>query len=154
MIEPWAKRALFWAACAAVAHCAAWAGYVHHLQRQSYDTLERRQGVIETIRFSQTGVGGQHTRAKTLVLTLRAADTPHAPPQEVGSGGPREEAAAYFDRHRPGDVVPIWVRRHSGHIVDVLPPAPPDAVRLFLILLPTLGFVTAVAVVGIAGRRA
>lgn len=154
MIEPWAKRAFAWGVFAALAHSAAWAGYVYHLQRASYDGLERRQGVIEAIRFDQTGVGGMHTRMRTLVLTVRPLDHAAAPAQEFDSEAPQQMAGEYFRRHRAGDVVPIWVYRRSGRIGDVMPSPPPDLLRLFLILLPTLGLFTFLVIVGIVGHLA
>lgn len=152
-METWAKRAFGWAVLAALLHCVAWAGYVYYLQRASYDELEQRRGVIEKITFSQTGIGGQYTRARSLVLVVRPLDGPRRAPQEISTGAARELAAEYFQRHRAGDVVPIWVKRQSGRIDDVLPPSPPDFLSIFLILLLPLGFVTAFAVVAVFGHR-
>lgn len=152
MIEAWAKRAFAWGVFAAVAHSAAWAGYVYQLQRASYDALEQRRGVIEAIRFTQTGVNGMHTRMRTLVLTVRPLDHLAAQSQEFNSDAPQEMAGEYFRRHRAGDVVPIWVNRRSGRIDDVLPSPPPDLVRLFLILLPTLGLFTFFIIAIIVGQ--
>jgi hypothetical protein len=154
MIEPWAKRAFAWGAFAALAHSAAWAGYVYHLQRASYDALEQRRGVIEAIRYNQVGVGGVPMRMATMVLTVRPLDRPGAQPQEFNSNAPFELASPYFRRHRTGDVVPTWVHRRSGRIVDVLPPDRPDFVRYLLILLPTLGLLTFFIIVGILGHAA
>ena len=141
MLEAWVKRGCAWAAPAALLACAALAAYVGHLRRADYDQLERRSAVIEAIRFTQTGVGGQHTRTRTLVLTLRPLGDPGAQAQEVGTDAPLETSAAYFGRHRAGDVVPVWVKRKSGRIADVFPPEPPEPLRYFLVLLPTLGLV-------------
>jgi hypothetical protein len=152
MLEPWVKRAFAWAAPAALLACAALAGYVYQLQRAEYDDLEQRQAVIEAIRFTQTGVGGQHTRMRTLVLTVRPLDDPRAEPQEFSSDAPLEMLAGYFQHHRAGDVVTVWMKRKSGRAVDVLPPAPPDFVRLLLILLPTLGLLTFLIIMAVLGH--
>lgn len=154
MIEPWAKRAFAWAFIAAVVHSAAWAGYVYYLQRLWYDNLEQRQGIIETMTFSRTGPSGQLTKMRNLWLTVRPLGATRAQPQELSSDAPMELISSYFQRHRAGDVVPIWVHRKSGRIVDVLLPPPPDLVQLFLILLATLGLVTALIIVGILGHAA
>ncbi|MEH6435175.1 hypothetical protein [Massilia sp. DD77] len=149
MFEELEKRACAWAVFAALVHSAAWAAYVHHLQSASYEALAQRRGVIEAIRFTQTGVGGQHTRMRTLVLTVRPLDGPHTKAQEISSGGELDQIAAYFHSHHVGDVVPIWVDRDTGRIDDVLPPSAPDFFRLFLILLPTLGLFTALIVLAL-----
>ncbi|MEW6761019.1 MAG: hypothetical protein AB1437_09365 [Pseudomonadota bacterium] len=154
MIEPWAKRAFAWGAFAALAHSAAWAGYVYHLQRASYDALEQRRGVIEAIRYNQVGVGGVRMRMATMVLTVRPLDRPGAQPQEFNSDAPFELASPYFERHRAGDIVTTWVHRRSGRIVDVLPPDRPDFARYLAILLPTLGLFTFFIIVGIVGHVA
>ena len=152
MIEAWAKRAFVCGTLAALAHSAAWAGYVYHLQRKSYEALEQRQGVIEAIRFSRTGSSGMLTRMPTLVVTVRPLGQPQAPLQEVSTAAPQEMAVAYFERHREGDLVPIWVYRRSGHIDDVMAPTPPDAMRYFLITLATLGLFTFFLVFAICGH--
>jgi hypothetical protein len=153
MLEPWAKRAFTYAALATVTLSAALAGYVYHLRRLAYDNLEQRQGVIETIRFTQTGVGGQHTRMRTLVLTVRPLDGPHAESQELTTGATIEKASEYFQHHHPGDHVLVWVHRKSGRIDDVMLPAPPDFRGMFLILLP-FGLLTTFAFVAALGHRA
>lgn len=154
MIEPWAKRAFAWGAFAALAHSAAWAGYVYHLQRASYDALEQRRGVIEAIRYNQVGVGGVPMRMATMVLRVSPLDRPGAQPQEFNSDAPFELASPYFRRHRAGDIVPTWVHRRSGRIVDVLPPDRPDFLRYLAMLLPTLGLFTFFIVAGIVGHLA
>jgi len=154
MIAPWAKRAFIRAAFGALAHSAAWAGYVYHLQRKAYDALEQRQGVIEAIRFNRTGSGAMHTRMPTLVPSVRLLDRPQAPAQEVNAHATTEMASAYVKRHRPGDVVPIWGHRKSGRIVDALAPVAPDFMRYLLILLPTIGLLTFVGIGGIFGHTA
>ena len=151
-MEPWFKKAAGWAAIAALVHCAAWAGYVHHLQRASYDALEQRRGVIDKILFSQVSMDGYLFRNRVLELVVRPLDDPQASPQQFFAGGSLEMRGAYFRRHRPGDVVPIWVSRRSGRIDDVLPPSPPDQARLFLVLLPTLGLVTFVITAAAVGH--
>lgn len=142
MLESWVKRGCAWAVPAALLACAALSAYVWHLRRADHDNLEQRSAVIEAIRFTQTGVGGQHTRTRTLVLTVRPLGDPGAQAQEISTDAPLEMSAAYFRRHRAGDVVPVWVKRSSGRVADVFPPEPPDPLRYFLVLLPTLGLVT------------
>jgi hypothetical protein len=44
------------------------------------------------------------------------------------------------------------MKRKSGRAVDVLPPAPPDFVRLLLILLPTLGLLTFLIIMAVLGH--
>ena len=151
-LETWFKKAAGWAVMAALLHCAAWVGYVHHLQRASYDALEQRRGVIDKILFSQVSMDGYLFRTRVLELVVRPLDDPQASPQQFFAGGSLEMRGAYFARHRPGDVVPIWVSRRSGRIDDVLPPSPPDLARLFLILLPTLGLVTFVITAATVGH--
>ncbi|MCC2971328.1 hypothetical protein [Massilia sp. IC2-476] len=151
MLEPWVKQAFAWAAPAALLACAALAGYVYHLQRADYDRVEERRGVIEQIRFSQTGRAGQLTRMPILVVTVRPLGGTRMQPQELSTDAPSEVQAAYFQGHRVGNEVAVWVDRRSGRIVDVLPPAPPDFAHMFLILLPTLGllvFLILMAVIG------
>ncbi len=154
MLEPWARRAFAWGAVVAFAHCAAWAGYGYHQQRAWYDALEQRRGLIEAIRYNQVGVGGVHMRMATMVVTVRPLDRPGAQPQEFNTDAPSELASPYFQRHRAGDVVPTWVHRKSGRIVDVLLPDRPDFLRYLLILLPTMGVVTLFLIVGVIGHLA
>ena len=151
-LETWFKKAAGWAAIAALVHCAAWAGYVHHLQRASYDALEQRRGVIDKILFAQVSMDGYLFRNRVLELVVRPLDDPQASPQQFFAGGSLEMRGAYFRRHRPADVVPIWVSRRSGRIDDVLPPSPPDLARLFLVLSPTLGLVTFVITAAAVGQ--
>lgn len=142
MIEPTAKRALTYALFAAVAHSAAWAGYVTYLQNIDFQKIEQSKAVIVWLDFSNKGHGMPPSRFHSLHLKLQPLVPADAPIQLVSRINPRPDVRAYFERHRPGDIVDSWVGKRSGRIVDIFPPEPPDFWRLYRVLLPTLGLVT------------
>jgi len=140
MIEPWAKRMFFWAITAAVVHSAAWAWYLHQEQRFRNDRLQQRQGVIQKMAYSKFEKNGAFIRRGIrVIVTVTPLGNPQAAPQTFDS----DASSDYIGLHKVGDVVPIWVKRPSGEIDDVVPPVPADLMRRFLILLSTLGLITA-----------
>jgi hypothetical protein len=149
---PRAKRLLIVAATIALLASTALAAYIYQGLRESYDKLEQRTAVIEAIRFTQTGRGGYHTRMRTLVVTMRPLNNPHAESQEVTTSAPIEKAAEYAQQHRPGEVVTVWVYRRSGWIDDVMQPAPPVFRRIFLLCLLPVGVLTFFIAMGIVAH--
>jgi hypothetical protein len=154
MSKPWVKRALAWALFAAVAHSAAWAGYVHHLQGIDFRNLERQQAVIRWLDWTKFGPGMQSSQFYNLYLKMQPLAPPGADTQLVVRSNPRTQMVAYFNAHRAGEVVDAWIDRRSGRIVDIVPPATPDFWRLLRMLLSTLGVATfLIALMIFAGTR-
>ncbi|TFW10690.1 hypothetical protein E4L96_23020 [Massilia arenosa] len=151
LVEPWTRPAFGWALLAAFLHSAAWSWFVTDWRQAKYDDQVPVRAVLEKAELTRK-LGQGLSRTPYLLLTLRPAEPPGAPAQEVMSGGgPDHEMTQYLDRHHPGDMVTAWMYRSSGRIHDVFPREAPDLAGLFLFLLPTLGLATAFLVFFILG---
>jgi hypothetical protein len=130
-----------YAALAALAHCGAWAGYVNYLQTIEFENKVRRQAVIRWMDWTKFGPGMQSTSYFNLYLKMQPLEPAPAAVQLLVPGDSRPMLYAYFERHRVGDVVDVWVSRR-GRITDIFPPEAPRFWRLLGWLLLTVGSVT------------
>ncbi|MFZ6844821.1 hypothetical protein [Undibacterium sp. RuTC16W] len=140
------RKIICYAFLAGILHCFAWSLLIYDLRNSEFQDIEKRPVLLVSAVFTDQDPYRHASSYWRLYLKLKNSNSSQAEIQTIIPDHPIPMLHEFHEHHGKDITLVAWVNKRSGQIVDVFPPAAPEFLTLFYILLPTLGLVTALCI--------